>query len=432
MDIQNLWAILAYQKDRFIKSSNLILREILRSSEKILESREISVITGVRRCGKSSLLKLIASDLRDKKNIPVSNIFYINFDDPKLYNFPFEQCDLLLQLILEKSHPDFKIYLFIDEIQNLEGWERWLNSLYEFENIKIFITGSNSSLLNSDISRLLTGRNRKYFLLPFSFNEYLTMKNITHRDLFLPEDISLIRQNFIDFTKTGGFPEAVKNNDSDILKSYYEDILYRDIIGRNQITHRRELIELSRFLSANSGCLTSSEKLKNMLGIKSPVTIRSYLQILIDSFLYLQCILFDYSIKRQIYNPPKVYITDTGMSNAVAFNFSNDLGWMIETIVFLELKRRGFEVFYWKSKTGKEVDFLIRNKNILSAAIQVCYDLENEKTREREILSLLEVSNELSITELKIITFNQETTLNLSNQKITVIPVWKWLLGLEI
>ena len=429
MDIEQLRKVIEYQKHRFLEESSLVEREILQRTTNLIDSKEIIFITGIKRCGKSSLLKIIAKKLIENKKVKINNIGYINFEDPQLFDATLSDCEKIYEIFLENCDILQKKYLFVDEIQYVTGWEKWLNKLYEFENVKIFVTGSNSSLLSSDISSLLTGRNRKLDLYTFSFREYLSLKNYMPKNFSLPEEISKTRRMFKSYLEFGSFPEVIKQQDIELLKAYYSDIIYRDIIGKHNIGKSRELLELGKYLSSNIGQLASSEKLKKMLGLKSAVTVRNYLQLLEDAYLFYRCYLFDFSVKRQIYNPPKVYIADTALSSAVTFHAHPNSGWMLENIVFLELKRSGYEVYYWKSKNNKEVDFIVRDKNKIIKAIQVCFSLEDLETRSRELTALKEVQFELKPKSFLIITNNEEGKEKIGNNEIKIIPIWEWLIN---
>ena len=317
----------------------------------------------------------------------------------------------------------------MDEIQRLTGWERWVNNLYEFENVKIYITGSNSSILNSEISNLLTGRNRLITLLPFSFQEFLLLKRCQFiKRLSLPEVKSKIRKYFNEYIQYGGFPEAAKNSDFEILKSYYDDIIYRDIIGRGLVRKTKELRELSFYLASNPGRLASSKKLKGFLGLESSLTVQNYLQILEDAFLFFKSSLFNFSVKKQIYNPPKVYMVDHGLSEAVAFHSTKDYGWLYENVVFIELKRKGLNTYYWKSKRNKEVDFVVKKGQRISEAIQVSFSISDIDTLKREVDALLDAKKELNPDKLLLITDDEERIIEQNGVKIHIIPLWKWLI----
>jgi len=431
MNIQQIKEVVYYQKRKFLEEKDLIERDVVLNEEKnIIDSKEIIAISGVRRCGKSSLMKIIAKKIVKQRGIKEENINYINFEDPQLVEFNIKDCEALYQIFLEEADSEKKLYLFLDEIQELKGWERWLNKLYEFENVKIFITGSNSSILSSEISSLLTGRNRVIYLYPFSFKEFLVMKNIfpDNKKQLMPHEKSKIRNALDKYFQFGGFPEALKNKDTEILKSYYNDIIYKDIIGRNLARKKRELMELGLYLASNPGRILSTKKTQEMIGIKSHITVKNYLDILESAYLFFKCMLFDYSIKKQIYNPPKVYMIDTAMSSAAGFHSSSNFGWAYENIVYLELKRRGFNPYYWKSASGKEVDFVVRRGTQIEQAIQVCFYLNDSKTKQRELRALIEAKKELRAGNLLIITADEEKIEKIDNIIIVILPLWKWLL----
>lgn len=431
MDIREIREDIHYQKSGFLEDGDLIPRDILEEKEKkIIDSKEIIVISGVRRCGKSSLMKIIAQKLIREREVNEKNIGYVNFEDPKLLELSITDCDKLYQLFLEEADPKNKLYLFLDEVQELSGWERWLNKLYEFEKIKIFVTGSNSSILKSETSSLLTGRNRVINLYPFSFKEFLLMKNITPQNTkkLLPAEKSKIRKAFEKYLLFGGLPEALKHEDTDILKSYYSDIIYRDILGRNLTRKKREIMEFSAYLASNPGRIVSTKKMQKMLGIKSHITVKNYLDILESAYLFFKCPLFDYSIKRQIYNPPKAYMIDSAMSKAVAFHHSPNYGWAYENIVYVELLRRGNTPFYWKSARGKEVDFVVKEGTKIADAIQVCFSIADSQIKEREINALTEARKEIKANHLLIITDDNQSIERIGNCTISIVPLWKWLI----
>lgn len=426
MERNSIRKVLNYQKARFLQSNDFIKREAFEKSDVLISTPEIISIIGVRRSGKSSLLKIIAQHLLTKK-IPEENISFVNFEDTRFLHLSLDDCDFLYETLIE-NRVSGKMYLFFDEIQALTGWERWLNQLYEFEDVKIFLTGSNSSLLSSQISTLLTGRNRKIFLTPFSFSEFLLFHNISTAKQYLPQTVASIRKNFEMYMKVGGFPEAVKQNDIDILQQYYEDILYRDIIGKNKGIQQQSIIDLASLLATNPGMIAGSTKLSKLLGLKSSNTVRSYLTLLENSFLYYRCDFFSYSKKQQIYNASKYYSVDMALCREVSFHFSDNRGWMLENSVFLELKRRELDVYYWKSSKSREVDFIIKSTENRPAAIQVSYDISNPETKKREITSLLQAAQELNITNLTLITNSHEETILSDSLKIEIVPAWKWML----
>jgi len=430
MNKNKLKELLIEYKQRFLAArTDLIRRKIQDNIEPFIKFKEVVIITGPRRGGKSSLMKLICDDLIKKDKVPPSNILYLNFEDERFIEFDTSDFAQILEIFLQINKPTGRLYFFLDEIQNVTGWERWINRLYENENIKIFITGSNAGLLSSEISTALTGRNRTITNFPFSFGEFLTFRNyrLQKNDFYQTAKRAIIKGFFQEYLKLGGYPEIVKINDPTLLEQYFKDIIYRDILSRYSIKKIKEIRELCLFLASNLGSIYSYRRLQNMIEVKSINTVKSYLEILEEVFLFFQINLFDYSLKRQIYNPSKIYIIDTALGNSISFKFSENIGHIYENLVFLELKRRNKEIYYWKSKKGKEVDFLIKRGLDIEEAIQVSYNLNYKKTFDREIESLLIAKDEFRIKRLTIITEDEDMEKEIGNTKIKIIPLWKWL-----
>jgi len=431
MDKNKLKELLTEYKQRFLTArTDLIRREVQDKIEPFIEFKEVVIIAGPRRGGKSSLMKLICDELIKKYKVPPSNILYLNFEDERFIEFNTSDFTQIYELFLQINKPTGRLYFFLDEIQNVTGWERWVNRLYENENIKIFITGSNASLLSSEISTALTGRNRTITNFPFSFGEFLTFKNyrLQESDFYQTKKRAVIKSFFQEYLKLGGYPEIIKINDSTLLEQYFKDIIYRDILPRYSIKKIKEIRELCLFLASNLGSIHSYSRLQNLIGVKSINTVKTYLEILEEAYLFYRINLFDYSIKRQIYNPSKIYIIDTALGNSISFKFSENIGHIYENLVFLALKRRDKEIYYWKSKKGKEVDFLIKKGLNIEEAIQVSYNLNYKKTLDREIESLLIAKDEFKIKHLSIITEDEGAEKEIGDVKIRVIPLWKWLL----
>ncbi|MEI6153574.1 MAG: ATP-binding protein, partial [Deltaproteobacteria bacterium] len=417
----------------------LLKRDIQTKMDQYSEQKEIIIITGVRRSGKSSLMRLVADDLVNRRGVLASNILYVNFEDERLISFTANDFETLYSAFLEIEGPKDRKYLFFDEIQNVEGWGKWLNRLYEFEDVKIYITGSNASLLSPEIATALTGRNRQVTIWPFSFREFLRWREyaVYTREILNRDERVMIKSFFAEYCQTGGFPEVLKTGDLTLLEQYYRDILYRDVIARYGIKNIKGLKEMALFLAANPGTTQSYDRLKSLMGSRSPVTAKNYLDILNNVYLFFCTDLYDFSLKRQIYNPSKVYAIDTAMMNAISFRFSQNLGHQYENLVFLELQRRGKDVFYGRSPKGTEVDFLLKKGLILEEAIQVSFSLEDRRTEEREIQGLVDVLKDLKEKqkdilsadfELVIVTDDEEREIEAECGTIKAMPIWKWLL----
>ncbi|PIV64833.1 MAG: hypothetical protein COS11_00130 [bacterium (Candidatus Ratteibacteria) CG01_land_8_20_14_3_00_40_19] len=430
MEKNKIKELIIEHKERFLAKTKLIKREIQKDINSFLKQREIIVITGVRRGGKSSLMKLLATDITEKYGVPRNNILHLNFEDERFTEFDVNDFDQVYEIFLEVYHPRGKNYFFLDEVQNVKGWERWVNRLYEFEDIKIFVTGSNAAMLSPEISTTLTGRNRQLIIYPFSFNEFLSLRkySLNEKSFYLREKRIELKQLFKEYLELGSFPEVLKIRDITLLEQYFKDIIYRDIIARYSTRNIKEIKEMTLFLASNIGTVQSYKNLKEIIGVKSLNTIKNYLEILENVFLFFRVELFAYSVKKQIYNPSKIYSVDSALSNSVAFKFSENIGHIYENLVFMELKRRNKEIFYWKSKKNQEVDFVIKRGLKIEEAIQVCFSLAEKKVRDREIKGLLAAENELNVNNLVIITDDEEGEKEIEGTTINIIPLWKWLL----
>ena len=429
MERNVLKKIIVSHKEKFLSKSNLIDRDIIVKEKKKLLAKEVIFITGIRRSGKSSLLHLIYKYLSKVYRISDNNVLFINFEDERFINFTIDDFALLYYLFLEIDNPLGKKFLFFDEIQNISGWERWVNRLYEFEDTKIFITGSNASLINSDISTSLTGRNRQIQNFTFSFPEYTSLKNIelNQRTIYSDDKKVAIDRLLTNYLNIGGFPEALKADDTDIVDQYFKDIIYRDIIAKYNIRNIKEIKELALYLISNTGSINSYENLKRRIGATNVSTIKNYISAFQDVYLVYALPMFAYSIKKQIYNPNKYYAGDIGFYHAVGFSFSADYGKLLENIVLLDLLRNYDDIFYWKSKKGYEVDFVINRKKQIVCAIQVSYNLTIEN-RDREIRALIAASKEINAEKLQIITYDQNEIIQLESNIIEVVSYLNWLL----
>lgn len=430
MQKNKLKQLIIEHKERFLSYENLVRRETQEIIRPYIKQKEAIIITGVRRSGKSSLMRLISNDIIKEYDVPIDNIVYLNFDDERFIDFSYNDFEPLYETFIELYHPQGKKYIFLDEIQNIKGWERWVNRLYEFEDIKIFITGSNATIISSEIATALTGRNRQLTCYPFSFREFLTLRSFkfNRNDVFLREKKVRIKNLFKEYIELGGFPEVLKNKDNTLLEQYLKDIVYRDIIARYNIRNTKEIRALILFLCSNISKTHSYKNLKELIEVKSLNTIKNYLEFLENVYLFFRIDLFDFSIKKQIYNPSKIYSIDSALSRSVAFKFSQDSGHIYENFVFVEFLRRNKELFYWKSKRGKEVDFLIKKGLKIEEAVQVSITLAEYKTKQREVDGLLDASRELNVKNLLIITEDEEGEEKIGKIKIRVIPLWKWLL----
>jgi len=360
------------------------------------------IISGIRRCGKSTLLS------QWMKKIDFEG-FFLNFDTPKLYNFELTDFELLDEMITQSK----KKSLFFDEIQVIDGWELYVRQKLD-QGYKVAITGSNASLLSKELGTKLTGRHINKELFPFSFSEFLRYHET------IPDAESLLR-----YMTIGGFPEYIKTENPDILAVLIDDILYRDIAVRYNIRDVKSLKRLLLFLAANNGNLVTATKLTQTLGIKSPATILDYFSYFEQSYLLQLMPKFSYSYRVQLVNPRKIYFVDTGLINVVDVSFSHDLGRKLENVIFWELRRQNKEIYYY-NENGYECDFVVCNNKIPEQLIQVCYEL-NKDNSTREERGLLDAMNFFKLDKGTIITLNQQDTILHHEKRIEVVPAYRYL-----
>ena len=416
MNTEVLKQIILDQKEGFNRERELIDREI--DLTPFLKTRQVVVITGVRRCGKSSLLYLI----KEKLKLNDADYCYLNFDDERIAK-ETAVLDLiyLLHIELYKTEPIF----FFDEIQNIPNWEKFVNRMHE-KGLKVFVTGSNAKLLSSEIATSLTGRNKTITLFPFSFSEYLKLKKKHYNpEKISSKNISLLQAYLQEYMLYGGFPLVLQENDLDLINNYFQDILYRDIIARYRITQVNELRQIALFLASNTGKLFSYSTLQKISGVKSTNSVKSYVDYLEQSYLFSYLKKFDYSVKKQMMNSRKSFAVDPALCNRLGFRFSENKGRILENIVYLQLLRKGNQIFYHSSK--KECDFVIRDGLKIKAAIQVVYEL-TDTNAEREVEGLLEAMTMYNLKKGVIIAAHTTTQKTKIPDSINILPAWKWLL----
>ena len=307
-------------------------------------------------------------------------------------------------------------------------WERFVRRLHD-ERKKVFITGSNASMLSKELGTHLTGRYLATSIFPFSFNEFLSLKKleIDKNSAYLTTSRAKIKKYFEEYLTKGGFPEYLKELNPEYLKTLYENIIYRDILVRYKIPNEKSLKEIVYLAVNNISKEISFNSIKKIIGLGSSTTVKDYFDYLENSFLVFLIPKFDYSLRKQIYYNKKVYCIDNGLAKYLGFRITPDSGKLLENMVFIELKRKGKEIYYYSDK--KECDFVIKHITAnINEAIQVCYELTREN-REREVQGLIEAMNKFKLKKGLILTYDQEEEIKLNkNKKIIIKPVWKWLL----
>jgi len=398
-------------------------REIIQDISKVV-GKEVIDLIGVRRSGKSTILALLIKKLKLKED----QVLYINFEEPAFVNYySLELLDKILEVYKININSDKKPYIFLDEIQLIPEWEKWVRKIRDLNSAYLFVIGSSSKLLSKEFGTALTGRHISFQIMPLSFKEYLSFKNkkLPKNKLDLVKKRITYMKEFNKYLINGGFPEYTLNEDSQLLKNYYDDILYKDIAVRHNIRDLNALRKLANYCITNISNPISYNSLRNLFKL-SLDSIRNYIAYLEEAYLLFTVSIFSYSLKVQEQNPKKIYTIDNGLRNAVSFKFSEDKGRLAENLVFVELKRKLLEIYYWKE--NGEVDFVIKNKDNSLNLINVCFD---NKIPEREIKSIKEFITKypkIKIKNIIVITNNLEKEEKINGKLIKCIPLWKWLL----
>lgn len=399
--------------------------------------QKVITLYGPRRSGKTYLFYQMMLELA-KEGVASKRMLYINFEDERILPFSKDDWEVLLEVFFElyPENVGEKVYLFLDEAQEAPYWDKFVRRMSEKKEFRIFLTGSSSKLLSKEIATSLRGRTISYFLTPFSFREALLAKGIkAQANVEHLQQRHLIKKEFSNYLKFGGFPEAIEKEDPikiRILQEYFELVFYRDIVERHKIRNYTLMKELMRYLVNNFASLFSIMGYYNLLkssGQKTGKdTVCEYVSWLEDVNFVKFVQFYDYSIKRRAVNPRKIYCIDTGLITAIASQFSENKGRYLENAVYLELLRRGKEVFYWKDGAAREVDFLVAERGKPKQLIQVAASIEDNKVKERELTPLIAAAEKFKIEDCFILTADQNAEFSAGRFKIKIRPIWLWLL----
>jgi len=401
-----LESIIAYvveqQKTRMSSRDSGLKRELIPATRSL--SSHALIISGVRRCGKSTLLMQMIEGIDREK------VLYLNFESPQLFEFSLSDFTRLDHVISQKEIST----LFFDEIQLVEGWEMYVRQKLD-ENYQIIITGSNASLLSKELGTKLTGRHITQELFPFSYSEFLSFKLLTPGV-----------QSLKEYMHTGGFPEFLRTGDEEQLSTLFEDVLIRDIVTRYGIKDIKSLQRLASYLFSNIGNRITATKLKQPLSIGATSTILSWFSHLELSYLVSFLLMFSHSTKAQLINPRKVYAIDLGLIDVISNTMTDDSGRKLENLIFLHLRKKYTELYYFDEKG--ECDFVAMKNGVVKELVQVCYDL-NPDNLKREMNGIMQAMKFFNVQKGKIVTFTNTDLIKENKFEIEVVPAYKYLMN---
>ena len=420
--IELIKQVLVEQREIILNKNIGVERGVLANIEKKKGLPFVHIITGIRRCGKSTLLRQVIKKLYND-----SDFYYVNFEDERLFNFESKDFNHILESFIELFGEQKTI--FIDEIQNVLNFETFVRRLTD-AGYKFYLTGSNANLLSKEIGSKLTGRHIDTYLAPFSFKEYLDFIDYPFEPtcLYKTTERAIIKKHFQDYFSKGGMPEFLVYNNIEILSGTYEDIVIKDIAVRYNIDNYVQLKELYQFIITNFGKRFSYNSLRKAIGLGSVSTVQNYLHYFEGSYLGKKVNKFDHSLKKQIANEKKMYIIDNGFISIVSTSLTKDKGWLLENLVFNVLGF-SYDVYYYSGK--KECDFVCSRNKKIQLLVQVTYGLDTVN-EEREISGLTEAMAVFGLNKGLILTFDTEKEINTPQGEISVLPVWKYLLQASI
>ena len=399
--------------------------------ERYLKYNEVIVIKGIRRSGKSTLMINQIKKLTNR-SVDINNILFVNLEDPRFVGYlNLELLEKIKESFLEYLSPKGKPYIFLDEIQNIPNWEKWVNKEYELKLSNIIISGSNSSMLNSEIASTISGRYLEVDVYPLSFKEFLEFKDIKiEKKLDIISKKIEINRAFEEYIKYGAFPKVLEYKPEDkreLLNTYKNTILLKDIVARYKLKDFKTLEEMAIYLLSNSGITISINRLKNLFKVSYDMA-KAYVEYLCRAYMVFEVNKFDYSLKKQNLNDKKYYSIDTGLSNILRVPSLQTRGSDIENIVFIELLRRGYKVYYYKTANNLEIDFLVQKEQEIVMLIQVTKSLKDKNTKQREMRAFEIAKKELKLESVESVIICEETIDSNENEEVKIVRLIDWLI----
>ena len=399
-------------------AQNYIHRHTSINTKDLLGSHLIKLITGPRRVGKSTQALLM---LRN------TNFAYLNFDKQELLDN--WNADLVMRL-LDDVYPGYA-YLMLDEVQNLPHWDVWVTELFR-RGKNMVITGSNANMLSSEMATVLTGKYLPIAMLPFSMAEFFEWHRMDLHSV-LPEQRNEAVVLRDDYLRNGGYPEAVASRPiaAGYLSTLFDSIIWKDVVRRHKIRNTEDISNMALYLLSNFCNPLSANDITNALNIRSVNTTQKFLGYLHEPFLFYYLPRYNNKLKLMSKAPKKIYVVDNGFVAAKAFSIGDNIGRLLENLVFVNLLRKGYDpeksMFYYRTRNDKETDFVLRENNRVKQLVQVCYDLSSDKTVRRECSALVETAQELHCEELYIVTYNETRDIEWDGYRIHIVSVAEWL-----
>ncbi len=398
-----------------------------------------TVCIGVRRSGKSTFMFQLMKKLQDT-GVARQNILYLNFFDDRLHSLQHDNLGVILEayfsLYPEKKNAE-KVYCFFDEIQVVPGWEPFVDRLMRMEKCEVYITGSSAQMLSREIATQMRGRALSWEMFPFSFREFLDYKGIESDGPLSTKKRLTVQKAFEEYWETGGFPEVAGLNRMLRIKThqeYFNAMLFRDLVERHDISHPKAVTDLAHWLVDNTGSLYSINNLTGYLkslGHKAPKpAVSDYLEWFEDAYVLFTVRIFDASLARANTNPKKIYCVDHALVTSISSGILVNSGHLLENLVFTALRRVTPDIFYYKTKAGREVDFIAGRQSPSRMLVQVCESMADQQTRKRETTALAEAMTELKLSHGIIVTRNEEEQIQVDSGKIDVVPAWRFLLNM--
>jgi predicted AAA+ superfamily ATPase len=402
-------------------------------------SGKATVCIGVRRCGKSTFMFQLMKKLQDS-GVSRQNILYLNFFDDRLHRLQRDNLGVILEayfsLYPAKKNAEM-VYCFFDEIQVLPGWESFVDRLMRMEMCEVYITGSSAQMLSREIATQMRGRALSWEMFPFFFREFLDGKGVESDGPLSTKKRLTIQKAFEEYWETGGFPEVTGLDRMLRIKThqeYWSAILFRDLVERHDIAHPKAIKDLSHWLVDNTGSLYSINNLTGYLkslGHKAPKSaVSDYLAWFEDAYILFTVRIFDASLSRANVNPKKIYCVDHALVTSISSGILVNSGHLLENLVFMALRRSTPDIFYYKTKSGREVDFIAGRQASSRMLVQVCESMADQRTRKRETNALAEAMTELNLTQGIIVTRTEEEQIQVDFGTIDVVPVWRFLLDM--